>query len=99
MKARELGAETIDFNAESPVERLKDLTGGVGVLRAIDARQLSTRWLKETESAVGEETGSPARPQHGYGRLVDWLRGRLNLRTVELRLNTAVHTIRWRQGT
>ena len=36
-KARELGAETIDFNAESPVERLKDLTGGVGVLRAIDA--------------------------------------------------------------
>ena len=36
-KARELGAETIDFNAESPVERLKELTGGVGVLRAIDA--------------------------------------------------------------
>jgi len=36
-KAREQGAETIDFNAESPVERLKDLTNGVGVLRAIDA--------------------------------------------------------------
>ncbi|MDG3006180.1 zinc-dependent alcohol dehydrogenase [Paludisphaera mucosa] len=36
-KARELGAETIDFNAESPVERLKELTGGIGVLRAIDA--------------------------------------------------------------
>jgi threonine dehydrogenase-like Zn-dependent dehydrogenase len=36
-KARELGAETIDFNAESPVRRLKDLTNGVGVLRAIDA--------------------------------------------------------------
>jgi threonine dehydrogenase-like Zn-dependent dehydrogenase len=36
-KARELGAETIDFNEEAPVERLKELTGGVGVLRAIDA--------------------------------------------------------------
>jgi threonine dehydrogenase-like Zn-dependent dehydrogenase len=36
-KARELGAETIDFNAESPVERLKELTKGIGVLRAIDA--------------------------------------------------------------
>jgi threonine dehydrogenase-like Zn-dependent dehydrogenase len=36
-KAKELGAETIDFNNESPVERLKELTGGVGVLRAIDA--------------------------------------------------------------
>jgi len=36
-KARELGAETIDFNAEHPVEKLKELTGNVGVLRAIDA--------------------------------------------------------------
>jgi threonine dehydrogenase-like Zn-dependent dehydrogenase len=36
-KARELGAETIDFNAESPVEKLKDLTKGIGVWRAIDA--------------------------------------------------------------
>ncbi|QEH34784.1 Glutathione-independent formaldehyde dehydrogenase [Aquisphaera giovannonii] len=36
-KARELGAETIDFNAEHPVEKMKELTGGVGVLRAIDA--------------------------------------------------------------
>ena len=36
-KAQELGAETIDFNKESPVERLKERTNGVGVLRAIDA--------------------------------------------------------------
>ena len=36
-KARELGAETIDFNAEHPVEKLKESTGGIGVLRAIDA--------------------------------------------------------------
>jgi threonine dehydrogenase-like Zn-dependent dehydrogenase len=36
-KARELGAETIDYNKESPVERLKELTSGAGVSRAIDA--------------------------------------------------------------
>lgn len=36
-KARELGAETIDFNAEHPVKKLKDATDGVGVLRAVDA--------------------------------------------------------------
>ena len=36
-KARELGAETIDFNAEHPVEKIKELTQGIGVLRAIDA--------------------------------------------------------------
>jgi threonine dehydrogenase-like Zn-dependent dehydrogenase len=36
-KARELGAETIDFNAEHPVEKIKEHTRGVGVLRAIDA--------------------------------------------------------------
>jgi len=36
-KARELGAETIDFNADHPVKKIKDLTDGIGVLRAIDA--------------------------------------------------------------
>lgn len=36
-KARELGAETIDFNAEHPVEKIKELTQGIGVLRAVDA--------------------------------------------------------------
>jgi threonine dehydrogenase-like Zn-dependent dehydrogenase len=35
--ARRLGAEVIDFSAESPVEALKRLTGGIGVDRAIDA--------------------------------------------------------------
>ncbi|MBI5203029.1 MAG: alcohol dehydrogenase catalytic domain-containing protein [Elusimicrobia bacterium] len=35
--ARELGAETIDFNAEDPVEAIRELTGGIGVDRAIDA--------------------------------------------------------------
>ncbi|OZI63467.1 zinc-dependent alcohol dehydrogenase [Bordetella genomosp. 11] len=35
--ARAQGAETIDFNAEDPVETIKRLTGGIGVDRAIDA--------------------------------------------------------------
>jgi len=35
--ARAQGAEVIDFDAEDPVEALKELTGGAGVDRAIDA--------------------------------------------------------------
>src|SRR3954469_574490 len=35
--AREQGAETINFEAEDPVEVIKDLTGGIGVDRLIDA--------------------------------------------------------------
>ncbi len=35
--AREQGAEVIDYNAEDPVEMIRELTGGIGVDRAIDA--------------------------------------------------------------
>ena len=35
--ARDLGAEVIDFNADDPVEAIHDLTGGIGVDRAVDA--------------------------------------------------------------
>lgn len=35
--ARAQGAEVIDFNAEDPVQTIKDLTGGIGVDRVIDA--------------------------------------------------------------
>ncbi len=35
--ARALGAETIDFNEEDPVEAILRLTGGIGADRAIDA--------------------------------------------------------------
>jgi threonine dehydrogenase-like Zn-dependent dehydrogenase len=35
--ARSQGAETINFNAEDPVETIKRLTGGIGVDRVIDA--------------------------------------------------------------
>ncbi len=35
--ARAQGAEIIDFNKEDPAQALKDLTGGIGVDRAVDA--------------------------------------------------------------
>ncbi len=35
--ARAQSAEAIDFNADDPIEALKDLSGGIGVDRAIDA--------------------------------------------------------------
>ena len=35
--AREQGAETINYNAEDPIEVIRELTGGIGVDRAIDA--------------------------------------------------------------
>jgi threonine dehydrogenase-like Zn-dependent dehydrogenase len=35
--AREQGAETVDFEAEDPVEALRELTGGIGPNRVIDA--------------------------------------------------------------
>lgn len=35
--ARSQGAEVIDFNAEDPIEIIQQLTGGIGVDRAIDA--------------------------------------------------------------
>jgi threonine dehydrogenase-like Zn-dependent dehydrogenase len=36
-KARSQGAEVIDFDRENPVEVIKELTGGIGLDRAIDA--------------------------------------------------------------
>ena len=35
--AREQGAESINYNAEDPIEVIRELTGGIGVDRAIDA--------------------------------------------------------------
>jgi threonine dehydrogenase-like Zn-dependent dehydrogenase len=35
-KARELGAETINFEEENPIEAIRELTGGIGPDRAID---------------------------------------------------------------
>lgn len=36
-KARELGAETVDFEREDPVKAILDLSGGIGADRVIDA--------------------------------------------------------------
>jgi len=36
-KARELGAEVIDFNREDPIEAIQEATGGIGMDRVIDA--------------------------------------------------------------
>jgi monoamine oxidase len=65
---------------------------------AADAARLSTRWLKESEAAVGEGSGAPSRLRAGYDRLTAWFRDGLNPATTELKLNTAVTDIRWEPG-
>jgi monoamine oxidase len=65
---------------------------------AADVERLSTRWLKESDAAVGQGGGPPSRIHDGYGRLAGWLRDQLDPRTAELRLNTAVTAIRWEPG-
>ncbi|MGA1874852.1 MAG: zinc-dependent alcohol dehydrogenase [bacterium] len=42
-KAKDLGAEVIDFNVDDPVEVILDLTGGIGVDRVIDAVGVDAR--------------------------------------------------------
>jgi threonine dehydrogenase-like Zn-dependent dehydrogenase len=84
-KARELGAETIDFNAEHPVGRLKELTGGVGVLRAVDA--------------VGVDAYRPeGGPAYAESRL---LKGRFEEEQKEIRLEGSGETWwggQWKPG-
>jgi len=43
LRARRLGAETVDFEAEDPVEAIRRLTGGIGVDRVIDAVGVDSR--------------------------------------------------------
>ncbi|NAZ82967.1 alcohol dehydrogenase catalytic domain-containing protein [Kineococcus sp. R8] len=49
--ARRLGAETVDFNAEDPVTVLRDLTGGAGPDRVIDAVGVDAERPKEGPAA------------------------------------------------
>jgi threonine dehydrogenase-like Zn-dependent dehydrogenase len=42
-KAKDLGAEVIDFNVDDPVEVILNLTGGIGVDRVIDAVGVDAR--------------------------------------------------------
>jgi threonine dehydrogenase-like Zn-dependent dehydrogenase len=52
-------AETIDFNAEHPVEAIKELTGGIGADRVIDAVGIDAQRPKQGPAAAesGQLTG------------------------------------------
>lgn len=53
--ARNLGAEVIDFNAEDPVQTILELTGGIGVDRAIDAVGVDAQRARSGPAAPDEE--------------------------------------------
>lgn len=57
--ARAQGAEAIDYNFDDPVELLKELTGGIGVDRAIDAVGVDANAPsgKSAESVAAEHKG------------------------------------------
>lgn len=59
-KARETGAEVIDFSKENPIDVIRDLTGGIGVDRAIDAVGVDA---VAPESGPAAETVDEARMQ------------------------------------
>ncbi len=50
-KARDLGAETINFDDEDPVEALRELTGGIGPDRVIDAVGVDAESRDESHSS------------------------------------------------
>lgn len=50
-RARMLGAETVNFNRENPVEAIKELTRGIGPDRAIDAVGVDSEMPKEGPAA------------------------------------------------
>jgi threonine dehydrogenase-like Zn-dependent dehydrogenase len=74
-KAKDLGAEVIDFNVDDPVEVILNLTGGIGVDRVIDAVGVDARCphsgpaadiaLKKTAQYQGEvqKVAPQANPQ------------------------------------
>lgn len=64
-KAREQNAETVDFNAEDPVEVVKELTGGIGVDRVIEAVGVDAE-------RPGERTGEQWKPGDAPRLALDW---------------------------
>ncbi|MEA3251244.1 MAG: zinc-dependent alcohol dehydrogenase [Pseudomonadota bacterium] len=60
-KARELGAETIDYERESPVETLQRLTGGIGADRAIDAVGVDAEHAHHGEAAERSDVAEQER--------------------------------------
>jgi threonine dehydrogenase-like Zn-dependent dehydrogenase len=54
--ARRAGAETVDFSAEDPIDAVRELTGGVGPDRAIDAVGIDAERAHEGPAAGRTET-------------------------------------------
>ncbi len=66
--ARNQGAEVIDFDAEDPIEAIKELTGGIGSDRAIDAVGIDASHPRSrTENFGAEESDRPLK-KRGSGR-------------------------------
>lgn len=64
-KAREQNAETVDFNSEDPVEVVKDLTGGIGPDRVIEAVGVDAE-------SPGKPEGEQWKPGDAPGLALDW---------------------------
>lgn len=54
--ARRAGAETVDFSAEDPIDAIRELTGGIGPDRAIDAVGIDAERAHEGAAADRTET-------------------------------------------
>ncbi|MGQ9424530.1 zinc-dependent alcohol dehydrogenase [Gilvimarinus sp. F26214L] len=59
--ARRQGAEVIDFNAEDPVEKIRSLTGGIGVDCGIDAVGVDAEHAHHGPAKSQDETFAPER--------------------------------------
>ncbi|TWT90375.1 Glutathione-independent formaldehyde dehydrogenase [Pseudobythopirellula maris] len=64
------GAETIDFDEEDPVETLRDLTGGIGPDRVIDAVGVDAERRGDSEPSEGE--GELWEPGGAPSQALDW---------------------------
>ncbi|USX53274.1 zinc-dependent alcohol dehydrogenase [Lentzea sp. HUAS12] len=64
-KARAQNAETVDFNSEDPIEVVKDLTGGIGPDRVIEAVGVDAE-------SPGEREGEQWKPGDSPSQALDW---------------------------
>ncbi|SES43952.1 zinc-dependent alcohol dehydrogenase [Lentzea albida] len=64
-KAREQNAETVDFNSEDPIEVVKDLTGGIGPDRVIEAVGVDAE-------SPGVREGEQWKPGDSPSQALDW---------------------------
>ncbi|WP_144639510.1 zinc-dependent alcohol dehydrogenase [Bordetella genomosp. 13] len=84
-KAREQGAEVIDFNAEDPVEVLRQLTGGIGVDCAIDAVGVDAQHAHDDhgEQARQQEKLSQELAPHAQPDGENWVPGNAPAQALE----------------